>query len=186
MRVRRRLHDKARRRRLRKTPHWETATSVRPDDRTISAETSLCKLGHGVGVTSYFGHAALQFLGTGGLFRQQELDRLDNAGQPTILAGFTCHVGRFDIPGFPPLSSALVLEREKGAVAAWASGSLSQNHQASLLAEGFFEIHGDADLTLGEQLLHAYRRFVERGGDPELIYLYNLLGDPLLRMPQSP
>jgi hypothetical protein len=65
----------------------------------------------------------------------------------------------------------------------WGPTGLSANGEAKLLAERFY--HAD-DTRLGDRLLRAIADFRTLGGNPDLPRLYDLLGDPALRLPAAP
>ena len=91
----------------------------------------------------------------------------------------TCTAGRFEMPGFTSLAEALVLDPERGAIAVWAPSGLSINQAATRLDEAFVEALLTHD-TLGEAILDAMEQYAADGVLPELLELYNLMGDPAL------
>ena len=95
----------------------------------------------------------------------------------------TCAVGQFAIPGFDALSEALVVHEQGGAIAVWAPAGLSDNSEAKILNQGFFSAFFDEeDTRLGDVVLEAFEAFDSQGGDAYIIDIYNLLGDPALRV----
>jgi hypothetical protein len=98
----------------------------------------------------------------------------------------TCTVNRFAVPGVPALGELLVKSPSGGAAAVWGPSGLSDNGAARLLAERFYHSVGTADTRLGDRILLAVTEFRSLGGDPALPRIYDLLGDPALKVPVPP
>jgi hypothetical protein len=95
----------------------------------------------------------------------------------------TCSVGQFAIPGYDSLSEALVLKGDGGAAAVWAPSGMSYNFLAKMLDEEFFRaLFVNNEAVLGDALLKAHQEYNARGGSSYLIDIYNLLGDPALKL----
>ena len=71
-----------------------------------------------------------------------------------------------------------------GAVAVWAPTGLSYNTEARVLDEVFFQkIFAADEPILGEVVIDALEAYTPReGGQPFMLDIYNLLGDPALQM----
>jgi hypothetical protein len=96
----------------------------------------------------------------------------------------TCTVNRFAVPGVPSLGEVLVKSPSGGAAAVWGPSGLSDNGEARLLAERFY--HSAVEERLGDRILRAIAEFRSLGGDPTLPRIYDLLGDPALKVPVPP
>jgi hypothetical protein len=95
----------------------------------------------------------------------------------------TCTVNRFGVPGVPPLGELLVDRPGGGAVAVWSASGLSVNAEAGQLAERFYRLLAEPGAErLGDLILRSLTEFAGLGGDNSLLDLYNLLGDPALRL----
>ena len=70
-----------------------------------------------------------------------------------------------------------------GAAAVWGPSGLSSNGEAALLAERFYHA-GDA--RLGDRILRAIAEFRALGGNVDLPRIYDLIGDPALRLQAPP
>jgi hypothetical protein len=94
-----------------------------------------------------------------------------------------CLNGYFVAPNFDSLSEALVKAGGRGAVGALSPSGLSldgpahQYHRA-LMAE----ITSGQHQRLGDAVLAAQRDYAETGLMPELLEIYQLLGDPAMRI----
>jgi hypothetical protein len=74
--------------------------------------------------------------------------------------------------------------RAAGAAAAvWAPSGLSLHGEAGLLAERFYRRLSDpAPDRLGDLITQSLHEFKSIGGDISMLEIYNLLGDPALRL----
>ena len=96
----------------------------------------------------------------------------------------TCAVGRFEVPGYEALGAALVIEPDRGAVAVWAPTGLSYNDEARTLNQAFVQaalVSRDRRL-LGDAILQGLEAYAGSGYFPFMMRIYNLLGDPALRI----
>ena len=81
----------------------------------------------------------------------------------------------------------LVTTGTGGAAAVWGPSGLANNADSLLLAGRFYHTATDpADLPLGDRILRAYGDLRSLGGDGSLLHIYNLLGDPALRLRHGP
>jgi hypothetical protein len=118
-----------------------------------------------------------------GLLSLPDVSDMENAGRLFVLSSMSCAVGEFAFPGYDSLSEALVMKKDKGAVAVFAPSGLSLNSLSKTLDEGFFAaLFGNSALTLGDSLREAYRHYKSSGGADFTLDIYNLLGDPALRL----
>jgi hypothetical protein len=140
-------------------------------------------IGGGAAFLNYMGHGALDRLSSGGLLTSADVPGLGNNGRLPVLTAMTCTINRFEVPGVPSLGETLVNNGGGGAAAVWGPTGLSPNGEAKLLAERFY---GAQDARLGDRLLRAIAEFRTLGGNPDLPRLYDLLGDPALRLAAPP
>jgi uncharacterized repeat protein (TIGR01451 family) len=133
-------------------------------------------------IVNYIGHGAVDRLAQEGLLVTDDVDDLTNGERLPILTAMTCVVGQFAIPGYDALSEALVLHEGGGVIAVVAPTGLSLNAQARILNEEFFYSAFEYDeARLGDVVVKAVE-FYNTRGDGSIIDLYNLQGDPALRM----
>ncbi len=137
-------------------------------------------IANGASFINYMGHGGLDRLSAGGLLASADVPGLANGSRLPVLTAMTCTVNRFAVPGFPSLGEVLVKSPSGGAAAVWGPSGLSNHGQARLLAEIFYH---SRDTRLGDRLLRTVTEFRSLGGDPALPRIYDLLGDPALRVP---
>jgi len=144
----------------------------------------LADIGGGSSFINYMGHGALDRLSASGLLTSSDVPGLANGSRLPVLTAMTCTVNRFAVPGIPALGELLVKSPSGGAAAVWGPSGLSANAEARLLAERFY--HPAGAERLGDRILRAIAEFRGLGGDPALPRIYDLLGDPALRVPVPP
>jgi hypothetical protein len=137
----------------------------------------------GAAFINYMGHGALDRLSSGGLLTVADVPGLANGGRLPVMTAMTCTVNRFAVPGALALGELLVKSGAGGAAAVWGPAGLSSSGEAKLLAERFYHA-GDA--RLGDRVLRAIGEYRALGGDANLPPVYDLLGDPALRLQMPP
>ncbi|MEA2691665.1 MAG: hypothetical protein QOJ16_1052, partial [Acidobacteriota bacterium] len=154
---------------------------------TTSLEDARSRLLHdlqaGASLVDYMGHGGLDRLTSGGLLASSDVATLGNGPRVPVLTAMTCAINRFAVPGFSSLGELLIDQAGGGAAAVWAPSGLSVHSEAQLLAERFYRHLGDTDgARLGDLILRALQDFQSLGGSKSMIQIYNLLGDPALRV----
>ncbi len=143
----------------------------------------------GVGLVNYVGHGSLDSFTNNGLMTAADVQALDNTTAFPFVASMTCMVGRFDVPGFASLGEELVRRADGGAIAVWAPTGLSDHSKAKILNDRLFRaaFHQD-DTILGEVIRQSLDAFHASGGPRETLDVFQLLGDPALRLhlPKGP
>jgi uncharacterized repeat protein (TIGR01451 family) len=150
-----------------------------------SAKTQLIDaMNTGAFLLNYIGHASFGMLASEGLLTINDLESLHNFNGLPVLIAMTCDVGMFAYPGEDTLSEALVLKNDGGVVAAWVPSGLSFNDPASILDKGFFKaVFIKGKKVLGDAILDAMKEYnTQKEGSTYLMDIYNLLGDPALKM----
>jgi hypothetical protein len=140
-------------------------------------------IGQGAAFVNYMGHGGLDRLSSAGLLTDDDVPGLTNGERLPVVTAMTCTINRFALPGIPSLGELLVKSAGGGAAAVWGPSGLSTNGEAALLAERFYHA---ADARLGDRLLRAIAEFRTLGGNPDLPRIYDLLGDPALRLQTPP
>jgi hypothetical protein len=141
----------------------------------------------GASLIDYVGHGGLDRLSGDGLLTNDDASALNNGERLPILTAMTCTVNRFAVPGVPCLGEALVKKAGGGAAAVWGPSGLSLHGEAKLLAEHFYQKAPQADSgLLGDWVVRSLREFTALGGDGSMLDIYNLLGDPALRVRRGP
>jgi hypothetical protein len=107
---------------------------------------------------------------------------LAQSRQPFLLT-LNCLNGYFVAPNFDSLGESLVKAEGRGVVAALSPSGLSldgpahQYHRALMAA-----LTSGAHERLGDALLAAQTRYAQTGLMPELLAVYQLLGDPAMKL----
>jgi hypothetical protein len=162
-----------------------TVDRIYLDTATLSDARSrlLQDLQAGASIVNYIGHGGLDRLSSGGLLASSDVATLTNGPRVPLVTAMTCSINRFAVPGVSSLGELLVDQSGGGAAAVWAPSGLSVHNEAQLLAERFYRHLGDPDgARLGDVILRALRDFQSLGGSTSMIQIYNLLGDPALRV----
>jgi hypothetical protein len=95
----------------------------------------------------------------------------------------TCSNGYFLSPFNNSLAERLVLAPDKGAIAAFSPSGLSLDEPAHLYNRAVVtELESGHHTRLGDLLLAAQASYATTGALPELLHIYNLLGDPALKV----
>jgi len=100
-----------------------------------------------------------------------------------MLLTMNCLNGYFVAPNLEALPEALLKAQGRGAIAAFSPSGLSldgpahQYHRAVMA-----EITNGQHERLGDALLAAQRDYAQTGLMPELLAVYQLLGDPAMKM----
>jgi hypothetical protein len=140
----------------------------------------LAAIADGTAFLNYMGHGALDRLSAGGLLTSADVPGLTNGARLPVVTAMTCTINRFAVPGFSALGELLVKSGAGGAAAVWGPAGLSSNGDARLLAERFYHA---TDARLGDRILRAIAELRTLGGDSDLPRVYDLMGDPALRLP---
>ena len=137
----------------------------------------------GLSLMSYVGHGSSGLWASEGILRSPDVASFaPQPAQPLVLT-MTCSNGYFLSPFNNSLAERLVLADLRGAIAAFAPSGLSQNDAAHVYHRAFVaELEYGNHLRLGDLLLAAQTQYAASGAFPELLDLYNLLGDPGLRI----
>ena len=102
--------------------------------------------------------------------------------QPFLLT-LNCLNGYFVAPAFDALAEALVKAEGRGAIATVSPSGLSLDAPAHAFHRALMaELTSGAHARLGDAVLAAQKAYAGTGAMPELIGVYQLLGDPGLRL----
>jgi uncharacterized repeat protein (TIGR01451 family) len=136
----------------------------------------------GAGFIHFTGHGGVDSFSKLNLLKATDLNSLTNARKPVVVA-LSCLVGRFETPAADSLGEALLRRAQGGAVSVWGPSGLSQNAPATQLGEAFYRaILQQGAGTLGLAILQAHRSLPRDLFTKETFAVYNLLGDPALRI----
>lgn len=145
-------------------------------------EGILTAINDGVGLVNYVGHGSVEVWGAERVLTAADATTLRNRGRFPIFTTFTCLNGYFNHPDVDALAETLLTAPNGGIVAAVAPSSRTTTHQQFQVADVFFAylLTGEA-ATLGEALQIGKQENADNHSIRDVIYSYNLLGDPALQ-----
>lgn len=159
----------------------EDAAGQKPE----AATDLLDALNQGALFTIYFGHGSLTDWASEGLLKPAYFSRISNAERYTILASFSCSLGRFDKGDELSLSEQFVNEKSKGSIISIGASRESYGNQNETLAKNFMHhALNDSAVRIGDAFIRG-----KGMGYSEYSFLrynserYVLLGEPVVSMP---
>jgi hypothetical protein len=133
----------------------------------------------GLSLMSYVGHGSSGLWASEGILRSPDVASFAPQTRQPLVLTMTCSNGYFLSPFGNSLAERLVLAGQKGAIAAFAPSGLSLNEAAHVYHRAVVaELELGQDPRLGDLLLAAQTHYAATGAFPELLQIYNLLGDP--------
>ena len=137
----------------------------------------------GAGLIHYTGHGGVANWSGKGLLKAADVAGMNNTNRPPVVAALSCLVGRYEAPGVNSLGELLLRKAGGGAVAAWGPSGLSRNDPAKELGAAFYRaVLQEGAGTLGLAVLQARRSLQSDLFRQDTFGVYNLLGDPALRI----
>jgi hypothetical protein len=133
----------------------------------------------GASLVSYVGHGGTAVWSSANVLSSWDTPSLRAQSRQPLLLTMNCLNGYFVAPNFDSLSEALVKAGGRGAVGALSPSGLSLNgpaHEYERAVMG--ELVSGRHERLGDAILAAQRDYAETGLMPELLSVYQLLGDP--------
>jgi hypothetical protein len=141
----------------------------------------LADINSGAFLLNYIGHGGISQFAQRGLLTVGDTASLSNGDRLPVATALTCLAARFEMPGLSCLGKALVLKGGGGAIAFWGPSGMSENGRAKALATEFFRhALGPGQAVLGDVVLKA------SAAGPQMAKLYQLLGDPALKLRRPP
>ena len=154
--------------------------------RELGAETRpaiLDALNSGLSYLSYVGHGGAAVWASENVWNSWDAASLQGQSRQPLLVTMNCLNGYFVAPAFDSLSESLLKAEGRGAIASFSPSGLSldgpahQYHRA-LMAE----LTNGQHARLGDAVLAAQKLYAETGLMPELLSVYQLLGDPAMKV----
>ena len=142
-------------------------------------EAVLSSLNDGSSITVFSGHGSSKKWAYDGLFKESDIDTLNNNEKPTIALPLSCYATYIDNTSRVTMSHKLLTQGEHGAVSVYGASLLSKYSQNSVIATNIMEYLLEGE-TLGEAILHTKQHLGYRFKDA--ITNGNLLGDVTLRL----
>jgi len=165
-------------------PH-AVAAQIRVDETTAAAagERLAESFRNGAGFIHFTGHGGVETLGAADLLDATGVAELRNAQRPTVLVALSCLAGRFEEPAAASLGETLLRQADGGAVAVLGPSGISRNDPATELGAAFYRAALQEGVgTVGQAFLRARRALPADGHAADTLAIYNLLGDPALRI----
>jgi hypothetical protein len=168
-----------------------TLLATRPVERiylsrlgTTNARTAIAaSFDRGGALMSYIGHGSIVLWASEQLLKPGNVDSFALQPRQPLVIAMNCLNGFFQLPAGSSLAEKLVKAEGKGAIAAFSSSGLSSNGAAHLYHRALLtQITGGNHSRLGDALLAAQAVYADSGASLELLSLYQLLGDPALRI----
>ena len=150
---------------------WNSAWE-KPEAR----DALIADINGGAGMVNFFGHGSPTQWADETILNVQLVANLTNNKQFPLISSFSCSVGRFDLPGQPCLSEALVLSPQGGAISALSSMRQAYSDNNKQLALAFYGDLLDSTrsrVTFGEAYTKA--KILVRDQNSQI---YSYLGDP--------
>jgi uncharacterized repeat protein (TIGR01451 family) len=137
----------------------------------------------GAGFIHYTGHGGAQNWSKSSLLTKGDVAAMSHTDRPSVTVALSCLVGRYEVPGLDSMGELLMRQSSGGAVAVWGPSGLSRNDPATALGEAFYRaVLQEGSGTLGLAILHAIRGLQGDLYSRDTLAVYNLLGDPALRI----
>jgi len=137
----------------------------------------------GAALVSYLGHGGIAVWASENVFNNQDVATLAPQPQQPLLLTMDCLNGYFHFPFLNSLAEEFLKAPGKGSIASFAPSGLSLHGPADLYHKALIqEITSGRHERLGDAVLAAQDDFAQTGAFPELLSIYNLLGDPALRI----
>jgi len=155
---------------------WTTNTIDLTTNGT-SAVTS--GMNNGAAIVDYIGHGSIEIWGTHDVFGSANASALTNGNRLPFVVAMTCLNGFFHDVFTESMAEALLKAPNGGAIAVWASSTLTEPDQQALMnRELFRHLFGSTSITLGEACMRA--KVVVT--DPDVKRSWMLFGDPSMRL----
>jgi hypothetical protein len=141
----------------------------------------------GASLMSYVGHGGTAVWSSANVLNSWDAASLQAQSRQPFLLTMNCLNGYFVAPNFDSLSESLLKVEGRGAVAAVSPSGLSVDGPAHEYHKALVaEIVSGRHERLGDAVLAAQQAYAETGLMPELLTVYQLLGDPATRIQPSP
>jgi hypothetical protein len=147
----------------------------------------LSAMNEGVAFMNYFGHSGLDRMANEGLLTSADIESLANGGRLPVFTSMSCVMGRFAVPGYDCLAEELLLKPDGGCAAVWSPSGMALNPFSRMLAEDFYAaVFERSEGVLGDAIMSATRNHAARVPSRNALVVFNLLGDPALRISGRP
>jgi hypothetical protein len=140
-------------------------------------------LNDGVGAVSYVGHAGFDQLADEPLLTSADVASLVNHDRPAVMTAMTCLAGNSALPGYSVIGESLLRQDGGGLAAFFGPSGMSENDLAEPLADAFYSAaFSGRSPRIGDAVNAARRAYRARDLPSYMLAIYNLLGDPAMRL----
>jgi hypothetical protein len=137
----------------------------------------------GASLVSYLGHGGIAVWASENVFNNQDVGSLSPQDQQPVLLTMDCLNGYFHFPFLNSLAEELMKAPGKGAIASFAPSGLSLHVPADVYHQALVrQLASGGHERLGDAIFAAQVDYAATGALPELLAVYNLLGDPALKI----
>jgi hypothetical protein len=137
----------------------------------------------GLSLASYVGHGGAAVWASENVLNSWDAASLLAQPRQPLLLTLNCLNGYFVAPGYDSLAEAFLKVEGRGAIAAFSPSGLSLDAPAHAFHRALMaELTSGAHARLGDALVAAQKAYAGAGAMPELLSVYQLLGDPALRI----
>jgi hypothetical protein len=140
-------------------------------------------MNEGAGAVSYFGHGGFDQLADESLLTSADARGLVNRDRPTLMTAMTCLAGNSALPGYTAIGESLLRQDGGGVAAFFGPSGMSENDLADHIANGFYSaIFSGGSERIGDAVNSTRRAYKARSLPLYMLSIYNLLGDPAMRL----
>jgi hypothetical protein len=108
---------------------------------------------------------------------------LGNRDRPSLMTAMTCLAGNSALPGYTVIGESLLREDGGGVADFYGPSGMSENDLADHVASGFYSALSSEDtLRIGDAVQGARRAYEAADLPLYMLAIYNLLGDPAMRV----
>jgi len=133
-------------------------------------------------IATYVGHGAPDFWATERIFRNNDVEYLNNRYMYPFMFTLTCLNGLFEHPARDCIGEKLIKTRN-GAIASWAATGFVFISQYLRIGSYLYDaIFTNQDLRFGSFVTQAKLGYWASGGLPDHVEMYTLFGDPALKL----
>jgi len=150
---------------------------------TATRERVLGSLDQGLSLLSYVGHGLQTAWASEYVLLTKHLAALQAQPQQPLLVTMNCLNGYFTGPTYDSMAEVFLKAQGRGAIAAFSPSGLSVDSAAHLYHRALMaEITSTRHARIGDAVLAAQKAYADTGVMPELLGVYQLLGDPAMRI----
>ena len=132
---------------------------------------------------SYVGHGGAAVRASENVLNSWDVASLRPQSQQPLMLTLNCLNGYFVAPAFDSLSEAYLKAEGRGTVGAFSPSGLSLDAPAHQFHRALMaELTNGTHARLGDAVLAAQSAYAATGAMPELLSIYQLLGDPAMRI----